>query len=133
MSQKMRIKTALIGVESFSAEGLKSARKEWNPVGRRMVEAIDRIQNNGIMVLSSVISGLESDTVQTIRTFALILLSTCADHSSFPVFESNALNRLSLVAPIKTTPPAVAIGPNGLTKAKAVPASRPSSRIRMLV
>ena len=68
MSRQMRIKTALIGVESFSEEGLKSARKEWNPVGQRMVEAIDKIQSSGIMVLSSVISGLESDTVQTIRT-----------------------------------------------------------------
>jgi hypothetical protein len=39
MSRKMRIKTALIGVESFSQEGLKSAGKErtplflvWNPI-----------------------------------------------------------------------------------------------------
>jgi radical SAM superfamily enzyme YgiQ (UPF0313 family) len=68
MAKKMRIKTALIGVESFSEEGLKSAGKEWNPVGQRMVEAIQTIQSNGILVLSSVISGLESDTVQTIRT-----------------------------------------------------------------
>ncbi|HET9216054.1 MAG TPA: radical SAM protein [Terriglobia bacterium] len=68
MAQKMRIKTALIGVESFSQEGLKSAGKEWNPVGQRMVEAIQTIQNSGILVLSSVIAGLESDTVATIRT-----------------------------------------------------------------
>ena len=68
MAKKMRIKTALIGVESFSQEGLKSAGKEWNPVGQRMVEAIQTIQNSGILVLSSVIAGLESDTVSTIRT-----------------------------------------------------------------
>lgn len=68
MARKMRIKTALIGVESFSEEGLKSAGKTWNPVGQRMVEAIDKIQNSGILVLSSVISGLESDTVRTIQT-----------------------------------------------------------------
>lgn len=68
MYQKMRIRTALIGVESFSEEGLKSAGKLWNPVGQKMVEAIQKIQANGIMVLSSIICGLESDTVQTIRT-----------------------------------------------------------------
>src|SRR5215470_15617176 len=68
MSKKMRIKTALIGVESFSEEGLKSAGKEWNPVGERMVEAIQKIQGTGILVLSSVISGLESDTIHTLRT-----------------------------------------------------------------
>src|SRR5947209_20515916 len=68
MSEKMRIRTALIGVESFSEEGLKSAGKLWNPVGERMVEAIQKIQDNGILVLSSIICGLESDTVGTIQT-----------------------------------------------------------------
>jgi radical SAM superfamily enzyme YgiQ (UPF0313 family) len=68
MYDKMRIRVALIGVESFSEEGLKSAGKRWNPVGQKMVEAIQQIQNSGIFVLSSIICGLESDTVQTIRT-----------------------------------------------------------------
>ncbi len=68
MYGKMRIRTALIGVESFSEEGLKTAGKVWNPVGQKMVETIQRIQASGIMVLSSIICGLESDTVETIRT-----------------------------------------------------------------
>ena len=68
MYQKMRIRTALIGVESFSEEGLKSAGKLWNPVGQKMVAAIQKIQATGIMVLSSIICGLESDTLGTIRT-----------------------------------------------------------------
>ena len=33
------------------------------------------------------------------------------DQSSWPVFESKARKRLSLVAPMKTSPPAVAMGP----------------------
>ncbi len=66
--QKMRIRTALIGVESFSEEGLKTAGKQWNPVGQKMVETIQLIQASGIMVLSSIICGLESDTIETIRT-----------------------------------------------------------------
>jgi len=68
MYQNMRIRTALIGVESFSEEGLKSAGKLWNPVGQKMVTAIQKIQAAGIMVLSSIICGLESDTLETIRT-----------------------------------------------------------------
>ena len=68
MYQKMRIRTALIGVESFSEAGLKSAGKQWNPVGQKMVETIQVIQASGIMVLSSIICGLESDTIETIRT-----------------------------------------------------------------
>ena len=68
MYHKMRIRTALIGVESFSEEGLKSAGKQWNPTGRKMVETIQKIQDSGILVLSSIICGLESDSVQTIQT-----------------------------------------------------------------
>jgi radical SAM superfamily enzyme YgiQ (UPF0313 family) len=65
---KMRVRTALVGVESFSEEGLQSVGKQWNPVGKKMVETIQKIQDNGILVLSSIICGLESDTVQTIQT-----------------------------------------------------------------
>ncbi len=68
MVNKMRIRAALIGVESFSEEGLKSAGKQWNPVGQKMVETIQQIQDKGILVLSSIICGLESDTAQTIQT-----------------------------------------------------------------
>jgi radical SAM superfamily enzyme YgiQ (UPF0313 family) len=86
MAKKMRIKTALIGVESFSEEGLKSAGKEWNPVGQRMVEAIQKIQSNGILVLSSVISGLESDTVQTIRTMRKFASESGTMFAQFTVY-----------------------------------------------
>ena len=51
MYKKMRIGAALVGVESFSEEGLKSANKTWNPVGQKMVETIETIQDAGIMVL----------------------------------------------------------------------------------
>ncbi len=68
MYHKARIRAALIGIESFSEEGLRSANKQWNPTGQRMVETIQTIQDAGISVLSSIICGLESDTVQTIRT-----------------------------------------------------------------
>jgi len=68
MVKKMRIRVALVGIESFSQEGLKSANKQWNPTGQKMVETIQRIQNAGIVVLSSIICGLESDSVQTIQT-----------------------------------------------------------------
>lgn len=68
MYKKMRIRAALVGVESFSEEGLKSANKTWNPIGQKMVETIEQIQDAGIMVLSSIICGLETDTIDTIRT-----------------------------------------------------------------
>src|SRR5712692_3621944 len=76
MYHKMRIRGALIGVESFSEEGLRSANKQWNPTGRKMVETIQTIQDAGISVLSSIICGLESDNVQTIRTMRKFALES---------------------------------------------------------
>lgn len=67
MHDKMRIRAALIGVESFSEEGLDAANKKWNPAGQQMVDTIRGIQDHGILVLSSIICGLESDTIDTIR------------------------------------------------------------------
>lgn len=65
--RKVRLRSALVGVESFSAEGLESANKQWNPAGADMVRAIRRIQEQGIFVMSSFICGLESDTVESLR------------------------------------------------------------------
>jgi len=86
MNKQMRIRVALIGVESFSEEGLKSAGKEWNPVGQKMVEAIQKIQDNGILVLSSIICGLESDTVQTIRTMKQFASESGTMFAQFTVY-----------------------------------------------
>lgn len=68
MFQQVQIRAALIGVESFSAESLASANKVGNPAGQTMVETIRKFQERGILVMSSIISGLESDTVQTLET-----------------------------------------------------------------
>ena len=92
MYHKMRIRAALVGIESFSEEGLKSANKLWNPAGRKMVETIERIQDAGIVVLSSIICGLEPDTVHTIRTmreFALESGSILAQFHHLPSLPRN--------------------------------------------
>jgi len=86
MYHKMRIRTALIGVESFSEEGLKSAGKQWNPAGQKMVETIQRIQASGILVLSSIICGLESDTTQTIRTMSKFAKESGALFAQFTIY-----------------------------------------------
>ncbi len=86
MHDKMRVRGALIGVESFSEEGLKSAGKQWNPVGQKMVDAIHTIQEHGIWILGSVICGLESDTVQTIRTMRKFALGSGAMAAQFTFY-----------------------------------------------
>ncbi|HVS82209.1 MAG TPA: radical SAM protein [Pyrinomonadaceae bacterium] len=86
MYNKMRLRGALIGVESFTEEGLKTANKTWNPVGQRMVEAIQKIQNHGIFVMASVINGLESDTLDTLRTMREFAMASGTAFAQFPLF-----------------------------------------------
>ncbi len=86
MYDKMRLRGALIGVESFTEEGLKIANKTWNPVGQRMVEAIQTIQSHGIMVLASIINGLETDTVATLRTMREFAIASNTAFAQFPIY-----------------------------------------------
>jgi hypothetical protein len=86
MYRKMRIRGALIGVESFSEEGLRSANKTWNPVGQRMAETIQKIQDHGIWVLSSIICGLETDTLETIQTMRRFALESGAILTQFTLY-----------------------------------------------
>ena len=84
--EKMRVRAALIGIESFSEEGLRSANKSWNPTGRKMVEAIQKIQDAGILALSSIICGLESDTVETIQTMRKFALESGSVLAQFCIY-----------------------------------------------
>jgi radical SAM superfamily enzyme YgiQ (UPF0313 family) len=90
MHDQMRVRAALVGVESFSEEGLETANKQWNPAGHRMGETIRKIQERGILVLGSIICGLESDTPETLaamRRFALesgALLAQFTLYNPFP-------------------------------------------------
>ncbi len=86
MYEKMRIRTALVGVESFSAEGLAAVGKQWNPVGREMIEAIRTMQARGILVLSSIICGLESDNVATIRTMRDFAVESGSTLAQFTIY-----------------------------------------------
>ncbi len=86
MYSKMGIRGALVGIESFAEEGLKSANKLWNPTGRKMVETIQKIQDAGIVVLSSIICGLEPDNVQTIRSIKEFALESGSILAQFPIY-----------------------------------------------
>lgn len=86
MYSKMRLRGALIGVESFTEAGLKNVNKTWNPVGHKMAEAIQKIQSHGIMVLASIIGGLESDTLDTLRTMRQFANASGTAFAQFPLY-----------------------------------------------
>ena len=86
MYSKMRLRGALIGVESFTEEGLKNVNKTWNPVGQKMAEAIQKIQSHGIMVLASIIGGLESDSLTSLRTMRKFANLSGTAFAQFPIY-----------------------------------------------
>jgi radical SAM superfamily enzyme YgiQ (UPF0313 family) len=58
---KAKIRGALIGIESVTAEGLKSVYKDFNPAGDELVDRLIRFREHGIHVLGSFIFGLPTD------------------------------------------------------------------------
>src|SRR5262245_5494098 len=86
ISRKMRVRAALVGIESFTEEGLRIANKLWNPVGREMAKAIQMMQDYRIIVLSSVICGLECDTVETLQTMGKFTTASKSLMAQFTVY-----------------------------------------------
>jgi radical SAM superfamily enzyme YgiQ (UPF0313 family) len=86
MYHKMRIRQALVGVESYSREALNGINKRWNPAGEQMIEAVRRIQATGIVVLTSIICGLESDTADTLREMRRFAVDSGAAIAQFTIY-----------------------------------------------
>jgi radical SAM superfamily enzyme YgiQ (UPF0313 family) len=63
--RRARIKGALVGVESVTAEGLKSVFKEFNSAGADLATRLRTFKEHGVHVLGSFIFGLPSDRQDT--------------------------------------------------------------------
>ena len=59
--RRARIKGALVGIESVTAEGLKDVYKPFNAHGDELVKKLRAFRENGVHVLGSFIFGLPSD------------------------------------------------------------------------
>jgi hypothetical protein len=67
-----RIKGALVGVESVTAEGLKTVYKNFNLAGDDLVSRLRSFQKHGVYVLGSFIFGLPTDRVDTFEATAAL-------------------------------------------------------------
>ena len=63
--RRAHIKGALVGVESVTAEGLKSVFKEFNSAGADLATRLGTFKEHGVHVLGSFIFGLPSDRPDT--------------------------------------------------------------------
>jgi radical SAM superfamily enzyme YgiQ (UPF0313 family) len=72
--REARIRGALVGVESVTAEGLKDVYKGFNLHGEALVTRLQQFKQHGVHVLGSFIFGLPSDRAETFdATVALAL------------------------------------------------------------
>jgi hypothetical protein len=67
-----RIKGALVGVESVTAEGLKSVFKDFNASGDDLAARLQTFKEHGVHVLGSFIFGLSSDRADTFAATAAL-------------------------------------------------------------
>lgn len=84
--EQTRVTAALVGVESFTDEGLKSVRKTWNKRGEEMLEVIRAIEGAGISVLASIIFGLPNDTPETAKTMRDFVQRSGATAAQFTLY-----------------------------------------------
>ncbi len=63
--RKARIKGALVGIESVTAEGLKDVHKGFNVAGDELIDRLRGFREHGVHVLGSFIFGLPSDRDST--------------------------------------------------------------------
>ena len=78
-----RIKGALVGVESVTAEGLKDVYKGFNLHGEELVSRLQQFKSHGIHVLGSFIFGLPSDRAETFNTTVALALKADVTFAQF--------------------------------------------------
>ena len=81
--RKARIKGALVGVESVTAEGLKDVYKGFNLHGEELVQRLRQFKEHGIHVLGSFIFGLPSDRAETFNATAALALKADVTFAQF--------------------------------------------------
>ncbi len=78
-----RIKGALVGVESVTAEGLKDVYKGFNLYGDALVARLQQFKRHGVHVLGSFIFGLPSDRADTFSATVALALKADVTFAQF--------------------------------------------------
>jgi radical SAM superfamily enzyme YgiQ (UPF0313 family) len=78
-----RIRGALVGVESVTAEGLKDVYKGFNLHGEALVKRLQQFKQHGVHVLGSFIFGLPSDRAETFNATAALALKADVTFAQF--------------------------------------------------
>jgi radical SAM superfamily enzyme YgiQ (UPF0313 family) len=85
--RRARIRGALVGVESVTADGLKSVYKDFNLAGEALAERLRVFRQHGVHVLASFIFGLPTDTAETFEATAALALSADVAFAQFVLLQ----------------------------------------------
>jgi radical SAM superfamily enzyme YgiQ (UPF0313 family) len=81
--KRARVKGALVGIESVTAEGLKAVYKEFNSAGDDLVEKLRAFVKCDVRILGSFIFGLSTDRPDTFAATASLAQEAGLDFAQF--------------------------------------------------
>ena len=81
--KRARVKGALVGIESVTAEGLKAVYKEFNSAGADLVEKLRTFVRYDVRILGSFIFGLPTDRPDTFAATASLAQEAGIDFAQF--------------------------------------------------
>ncbi|HJS72761.1 MAG TPA: radical SAM protein [Vicinamibacteria bacterium] len=81
--KRARVKGALVGVESVTAEGLKAVYKDFNSAGDNLVEKLRTFVEHDVHILGSFIFGLPTDRPETFGATASLAQAAGIDFAQF--------------------------------------------------
>jgi radical SAM superfamily enzyme YgiQ (UPF0313 family) len=81
--KRARVKGALVGVESVTADGLKSVYKDFNSAGDNLVEKLQTFVKHDVHILGSFIFGLPTDRPETFGATATLAQQAGIDFAQF--------------------------------------------------
>jgi radical SAM superfamily enzyme YgiQ (UPF0313 family) len=81
--KRARVKGALVGVESVTADGLKSVYKDFNSAGDNLVEKLRTFVQHDVHILGSFIFGLPTDRPETFGATASLAQEAGIDFAQF--------------------------------------------------
>jgi radical SAM superfamily enzyme YgiQ (UPF0313 family) len=81
--KRARVKGALVGIESVTAEGLKAVYKDFNSAGDDLVQKLRTFAEHGVRILGSFIFGLPTDRPDTFAATASVAQEAGIDFAQF--------------------------------------------------
>jgi radical SAM superfamily enzyme YgiQ (UPF0313 family) len=121
--RRARIRGALVGVESVTAEGLKAVHKDFNQAGEALVARLQAFRDHGVQILGSFIFGLPTDRNETFRATADLAQRAGVSFAQFVMLQPFP-GTLDFAKWERETAPATRVGETPLSRYWLIPSAQ---------